>query len=164
MLKTWINTVGHVIHLNNMFEVPDYHEYKHMLCGDPQRLISKFKVHFSIILKLISTQETNFSQFIEQSMMNDETKKDIKYMNMEIEAYKEKSNELETSLSLIKTDIETIKEYHNLKSSLHTMKQKRRKNEQRRLRQMAETSRTFEKDYDKYLLYLKNEYEINKTH
>lgn len=28
---------------------------------------------------------------------------------------------------------------------------------------MTETSRTFEKDYDKYLLYLKNESEINKT-
>ena len=26
-----LDTVGHVIHLNNMFEVPDYHEYKHML-------------------------------------------------------------------------------------------------------------------------------------
>ena len=34
-----LDTVGHVIHCNNMFDLPSETEYKEILCGKPQSLI-----------------------------------------------------------------------------------------------------------------------------
>ena len=35
---------GIVIHLNNLFDMPTYPEYKEILSGKPQTLASKFKI------------------------------------------------------------------------------------------------------------------------
>jgi superfamily II RNA helicase len=52
-----IDTVGNVIHLNNLFrEQPDIETYKTILGGKPQKLVSKFHVTYSMVLKSISAQ------------------------------------------------------------------------------------------------------------
>ena len=45
-----IDTIGHVVHCNNLFPLPSQPEYKDMLCGKPQKLVSKFRISYSIIL------------------------------------------------------------------------------------------------------------------
>ena len=54
-----LDTVGHVIHCNNMFELPSLTEYKDILCGKPQSLQSKFRVSYSTILNLMKNGKTN---------------------------------------------------------------------------------------------------------
>ena len=44
-----LDTEGHVIHCNNLFDMPDIHTYKRILCGDPQFLRSKFKVSYNLV-------------------------------------------------------------------------------------------------------------------
>ena len=39
---------GHVIHLNNLFELESSVEYKKMLCGSPPEIVSKFKISYNI--------------------------------------------------------------------------------------------------------------------
>ena len=53
-----LDAVGHVIHLNNLFEV-DSVSYKTMLKGNPQTLSSKFKVSYNLMLNLIESSSNN---------------------------------------------------------------------------------------------------------
>jgi superfamily II RNA helicase len=48
-----IDTIGHVVHCNNLFDLPIMTEYKNMLCGTPQKLVSKFRISYSLILNLL---------------------------------------------------------------------------------------------------------------
>ena len=43
-----IDTVGHVIHCNNLFRMPEFNTYKSMLTGPPKMLISQFKILKSV--------------------------------------------------------------------------------------------------------------------
>ncbi len=54
-----LDTVGHVIHLNNLFRNVDYNSYRIMMNGKPQKLISKFKISYNLILNLIATNNNN---------------------------------------------------------------------------------------------------------
>ena len=51
-----LDTVGHVIHLNNLFPMPTMSDYKFILSGKPQTLVSKFKIHYNLILNLINSK------------------------------------------------------------------------------------------------------------
>ena len=48
-----LDTVGHVIHLNNIFRNVNSVNYKQMLKGAPQTLTSKFKISYNLLLNLI---------------------------------------------------------------------------------------------------------------
>lgn len=63
-----IDDKGVIIHLNNLFDLPPIQEYRHMLCGSPQKLSSKFNISFPVVLQLISTQRP-FTDFIQSSML-----------------------------------------------------------------------------------------------
>ena len=158
-----LDPVGHVIHLNNMFEIPSGHEYKHVLCGTAQALVSKFKIHFNIILKLISTQSTDFDSFIGKSMMGDEINKDIDVMKSILDELKTNANEFMETMKLMSTDIEELKEYHNLKNNLTMVKPKKRKAIQRQLLNIEQSVKSFKTDYQQYLEYLEIKSEINKN-
>ena len=47
-----LDTVGHVVHCNNLFAPPSMEDYKHVLCGTPQVLKSKFRISYSLILSI----------------------------------------------------------------------------------------------------------------
>jgi superfamily II RNA helicase len=48
-----IDTIGHVVHCNNLFDLPIMSEYKNMLGGIPQKLISKFRISYNLVLNLL---------------------------------------------------------------------------------------------------------------
>ena len=47
-----LDTVGHVVHCNNLFAPPSMEDYKRVLCGTPQVLKSKFRISYSLILSI----------------------------------------------------------------------------------------------------------------
>ena len=70
-----IDTLGNVIHCNNMFELPDDTDYKNILCGSPQSLVSKFRISFQMVLNMMLNgpcEYDNFYKFVEHSMLNNE--------------------------------------------------------------------------------------------
>ena len=75
-----LDTIGNVIHCNNMFDLPSSNEYREILCGAPQKLVSKFNISFSTILNLMrngKTQMKDFTDFVENSMLKQELSKTI---------------------------------------------------------------------------------------
>ena len=45
-----IDTIGYVVHCNNLFKMPTMDEYKKILRGKPQQLRSKFHISYSVNL------------------------------------------------------------------------------------------------------------------
>ena len=75
-----LDTIGNVIHCNNMFDLPSSNEYREILCGAPQKLVSKFNISFSTILNMMrngKTQMKDFTDFVENSMLKQELSKTI---------------------------------------------------------------------------------------
>ena len=73
-----IDTVGHVIHCNNLFPCPNINEYKMILSGKPQRLVSKFHISYTTVLSLLKNNQTaltDFTNFIGKSMLAKEIDK-----------------------------------------------------------------------------------------
>jgi superfamily II RNA helicase len=53
-----IDSIGHVIHLTNLFKNMDQLTLKTIMKGKPQTLISKFKISYNLLLNLINNGET----------------------------------------------------------------------------------------------------------
>jgi len=73
-----IDTVGHVVHCNNLFKVPTMNEYKTILGGVPQTLISKFYISYGLILNLLKNGPITVDkiyEFCEKSMIKGELNK-----------------------------------------------------------------------------------------
>ena len=53
-----LDTIGHVIHLNNMFETNSLttSQYRDILCGKPQHISSKFSLDFGVFSRFMKTQ------------------------------------------------------------------------------------------------------------
>jgi superfamily II RNA helicase len=121
-----LDVIGHVIHCNNLFrEKVSLIDYKNILSGKPQVLKSKFKISYSLLLNLIALNKTNYSDYVRSSMLNEE-------LTNSISSYDSKMIELDKDLEKTKLnthgiDVEKIKEYMNLKNSIHKLNNKKRK-------------------------------------
>ena len=70
-----LDKIGHVIHCNNLFDCGYSHEYKQILCGVPQKLVSKFKINYGLILSVIASGAKNLEKiedFVKQSLISRE--------------------------------------------------------------------------------------------
>ena len=134
-----IDTVGHVIHCNNLFRMPDINIYRAMLTGPPKMLISQFRISFNLILSIISAQghslahqiDSELITFMEKSFIqNDITKEINTYVNIEKEL-EEKLRIIDLSLNdpnICRTPKQILEEYSDLnnKCSLTSNKQKKK--------------------------------------
>jgi superfamily II RNA helicase len=74
-----LDSVGNVIHLNNLFRNQDtLTSYKNMMSGNPPSLKSKFKISFNLLLNLIEIGDNNFVNFARKSMVKDDLDNELK--------------------------------------------------------------------------------------
>ena len=129
-----IDTIGNVVHCNNLFEMPCIQDYKQILCGKPQKLISKFKISYSIVLNLLKNGKTaGFHEFVDKSMLKKELESSISVTRRgmdELNMSYEKKTEL---LGLLRTPIAICNEYMENESSFSMYSSKKRKEIERKL-------------------------------
>lgn len=176
-----LDKIGNVIHLNNMFETPILYDYKNILCGKPQTLISKFKPYFNLILKIISSNSyksdiinkndngnniidenkfLNFNLFTEKSLNYNEILNKIEFEEKELQNYVKEFEERKEKLTHLSTKIEDLENYYNLKIKLQYSKNKQRKKIEKKIKEFEDKSgKYFKKDYNSYIEFL----ELNKT-
>lgn len=120
-----LDTIGHVIHLVNLFEEPEMREYMDMMNGKPQLFVSKFKISYNLLLNILSTTTdiNRIKQHIEKSMMNLDIVDAIKNTK---ESIKKSQKEIENLESTIKSD-ENYEEYLNLRKQFETVKPKKKR-------------------------------------
>lgn len=160
-----IDTVGHVIHCNNLFPCPSINEYKNILSGKPQRLVSKFRISYSTVLSLLKNNQTaltDFANFIEKSMLAKEIDKTKIYSFSIMNELREKIEKKMETMKLMRTPIDDIKLVRDLRSKLGLISQKKRKETERTIQTIKDNNKWFEQDYTKYEEYVELQNEITK--
>ena len=157
-----IDTVGYVVHCNNLFDLPFIGEYKDILCGCPQSLISKFYISYSLILHLIRQENYDFSGFIKKSMVWQELEDSIAKQDAVIATAAAKIQVKTDGIRLMKTPLDSCLQYIELEESLIMAVNKKRKTFQRDMLNIFETWHDCVKDSN-YIKELKAmEYELSK--
>jgi superfamily II RNA helicase len=104
-----IDTVGHVIHLTNLFNNEDYTKqtFMKMMTNTPQLFSSKFKVSFDLIINLIMSNTINIYDYLNQSMISWDIKNILTNINKSISELTDKinNNELIVKKNKIPNDI-----------------------------------------------------------
>ena len=88
-----LDPVGHVIHLPNFYEILPTTEFKNIVKGKSQGIISKFSLNYQFILKNILTTNTDILPFIHNSLLNKEIEDDIKNTRLKLNSLEYKSIE-----------------------------------------------------------------------
>ena len=139
-----MDTVGYVVHCNNLFPLPPLIEYKMMLKGNPQNLVSKFKVSYTLILNLIRGGNTNFKQFVNKTMIYEELQTALIYQRKSVFELQDKIVLKEKSIDHLKTPKDICLIY--LDDIPKEVSQKKRKELERNRVNMVDKYFTIEKD------------------
>jgi len=129
-----LDTVGHVIHLNNLFRnVDTMTSYKTMMSGKPPTLKSKFKISYNLLLNLIDIGDNNFINFARKSMVKDDLDSELKEIYYAISREQTKIDTLEMTIKTTRTPSAVIDEYLKLIESQKTAVNKKRKEIERQI-------------------------------
>lgn len=158
--------VGHVIHLNNMYEFPLISEYRQMMSGRPQTLVSKFEVYYNLILNLIANKtENTVEKFASTSMVQNEVKQQLNGIKRECDEIERKINNHTEQMKVSKTPTDIIEKYIRMNEMIPMMKNKQRRQKERERSNMEEEFLSLKKDHERYMICnnLKNELEKKKS-
>ena len=155
-----LDTVGHVIHLNNLFTKTDISSYKKMMKGAPQSIVSNFKITYNLLLNLISRNERDYCSVAKKSMIQDEINNQVNRLHkdtIQVSSGLEKMNEV---IQHIKTPIAVIEEYIDLKKKLPLNVNKKKKEIERGIQRIEDEQRSIMNDTEIFKKY--NEKRIEK--
>ena len=140
------DTKGVVIHLNNMFTLPSATEYRHILDGKPQKLTSKFKISFNMILNMQYMKMDKVDVFAKKSIMNSDIDREIKGIHDELVVIDNEVIEKETKLSNLRTPEDVIRSLIDLESKLPSLNNKHRKKCERDISSIKESNKFIAQD------------------
>ena len=174
-----IDTIGNVVHCNNLFNMPTLFEYKTILNGKPQTLSSKFHISLSFVLHFLAsiTSEKNvfdreeglidkIIEFISKSMMNNETQQELSLIKIQIEKLEKEVLKNEDTIQYVKTPIEICNKYSELIQQLPTVRNKKQKEIEREINNIQDNYFTIKQDTDKIIKWkqLKIELQTEQTY
>lgn len=155
-----IDTVGHVIHCNNIFEMPSFNEYKKMLTGSPKMLTSQFKLSFNLLLNIIASNNDidNFDfkllkNFIDKSFMQNDIIKEVNSYNNTITDINSQIDLCREKLSVIfekKTNEKTLIKYDEVLQALKLSSNKQRKKLSKEICDIEELNQYIKQDIITY--------------
>lgn len=143
-----LDKIGHVIHLNNLFKNVDSVNYKQMMNGKPQTLLSKFKISYNLILNLMDIGETDYTKYAKRSMIQCDIDNTINIYFEQITKLQTELDNISLVISRCKTPIKIVEEYIEKKRDYKTLINKKRKETERYLQNLLEQNRDIEKDVE----------------
>lgn len=145
-----IDTVGYVVHCNNLFPPPSITDYKIITGGIPQKLVSKYRISYSLILNLLKNgQTTDFHLFSEKSMINIKIKAAIQCQLDEIVNLEQRLLNKTETISLIRTPLTLCEKYIELESRYKLAVNKKRKDIEKEMTSIKQDHRTLLDDIKK---------------
>jgi superfamily II RNA helicase len=150
-----IDTLGYVIHLNNLFDIPILSDYKKILSGKPQKLTSKFHISYQVILNLIKNGQTrDFHEFAEKSMIYDELNRTIDAQKTNLSELSEKIQQKQAIVYSLRTPYDICTRYKNLEDVVKMLANKKRRETERELQELQDEYSTMKSDVQKVREYL----------
>lgn len=129
-----IDTIGNVIHLQNLYRNVELSELRNMMKGKPQTLISKFKISYELIINLVDIGETDYTEFCKRSMIQSDINSELININNskniiinELNILKDQTNNMRTPIEIVNKYISNNKiknEYTNKKRKIIEREQK----------------------------------------
>ena len=170
-----IDTIGHVIHCNNLFTMPARsNEYKTILTGAPKMLTSQFKISFNLILSILSANskklchsiDNELITFMEKSFIQNDIVKEINnYDKIQCELEKE-IKILQTSLedsTICSTPSDIIKKYSEITLNINIVTHKQKKQLGKQLASLESNYPNLKNDNQKYEQLKKIQLELKKN-
>ena len=154
-----LDTVGHVVHCSNLFEQPQLETYKEILCGKPQKLVSKFQVYYPMLLNVFKNTGEAFIEdligFADKSMLKSELESAERGIMSELEAIDARIKIKDDFMNNVKTPRETLAEYNKVLETLPYAANKKRKEIDATIKKMKTTYAGLDKDHGYYVEYKK---------
>jgi superfamily II RNA helicase len=156
-----LDTVGYVIHLNNIFRNVNSVGYKVMMNGKPQTLTSKFKISYNLLLNLLNIGDINLVNFAKKSMVTGDLDNQMKEIYYKILKLNTESNNIRTCVSHLKTPVDIIYQFIELEKNRQYAVNKKRKDIDRQLQNITENYKYINQDKNTYQQIYIKENEIN---
>ena len=158
-----IDVVGHVVHCNNLFDTPMLSDYKLILGGKPQQLVSKFHISYSLILNLIKNgQNRDFHLFSQKSMVQREILQTLSGTQSEINDTEVLIQEKEKTINSLRTPRSICETYIKTQNDLQGATNKKRKQFERDIRKIEDDYRYIKDDATKVYYYLELKDKVDK--
>jgi superfamily II RNA helicase len=141
-----LDSVGHVIHLNNLFRDTNIVAYKTMMNGKPQTLKSKFKISYNLLLNLIDIGDTNLVGFAKKSMVTDDLASKAQGIKLEIEKCQKEIDRLNLSFSTMRTPRDIVEKYLDLQTKKDNYANKKRKEFEKEIQKIKDEFKYIEQD------------------
>ena len=157
-----LDTVGNVIHLNNLFKNTDKTSYKQMMTGKPQTLVSKFKISYNLLLSLIDIGDNNLIQFAKKSMITGDIDNNLKDIYHTMSLLSTELDKMNLSCSNLSTPMDVIVEYIELENKVKTAVNKKRKEYEQKIRNITDKYKSIQHHKQSVMNIQEKEREINK--
>lgn len=148
-----IDTIGHIVHCNNLYITPTSTEYRELLCGKPQRLVSKFGISYDIVMNIIKGQDSGFCtktqivEFVNKSMMAEDVRHAIHAQTICLGHIKEKYEEKKKIITKnLRTPHELCEKWIIYNQTLGITVNKKRKEVERSMQTLIEEHRWIKED------------------
>ena len=143
-----LDTQGYVIHLNNLFKGDvDFNEYKIMMSGKPQKLISNYKITYQLLL-------SSLHDIVNKSLFQKEIKMDISLQEEEIKMKEIEFERIKNSLQHLKSSLDDLSKYIEYQECIKQLTNKKKKEMERKITDIKERNRNIDLDiiiYKKFL-------------
>ena len=156
-----LDTIGHVIHLNNMFQLPYTIDYEQMVNGNPQTLQSKFQISYNLILNFMQ-YNNNILDFASKSMCSGEIQKQITGLTTHLDKLKSEYSDRcsNPSYDYVNSNTHIFETYLTLQINLNSNKQKIRKQAQCDISTVVDADKNFKEHNEQYKLLISSQLEI----
>ena len=141
-----IDTIGHVIHLTNLFRTNDKQTLQTVTKGKPQALTSKFKVSYAFLLNLIQIGESDYANYTKRSLIQSDIDKAIQGIQKEVSVVESEIASLASSKEHCFTPIDIVEQYLVLQEKRPHFTNKKRKEIERELTKIVDQYKMVEKD------------------
>jgi superfamily II RNA helicase len=145
-----LDTVGHVIHLNNLFRNVESVGYKVMMNGKPQTLSSKFKISYNLLLNLLDIGDNNLVSFASRSMVTGDLDSQMKQIYYKITSANTELDNMKSSSSHLRTPGEIIEQYIELEKNIKFAVNKKRKEMERQIQNIRDNNKFIDQDKFSY--------------
>jgi superfamily II RNA helicase len=143
-----IDTIGHVIHLTNLFRGCDQVTLKTIMKGKPQNLVSKFKISYNLLLNLVSIGETDYIKYAKRSMIQNDIDNELNCYYQELQKLQNELDQMNLVLETCRTPIHIVEEFIDLKNMRLFGGNKKRKETERSMQKIFNEYYSIEKDLE----------------
>ena len=148
-----MDKIGHVIHCNNMFDLPTATEYREIMCGKPQKLQSKFNIDYKLVLKNTdedgSVNTSKIKNFIQKSMLYGELIEEYNYMVKEQKELCDNIENKKLAISFQKTPMNVCIDFIETEQKIPGLVNKKRREKERYLSQLSENYPSIKQDINR---------------